>query len=82
MLCSSTRLEDVPAADTFCVDDVLAVKAAAASGGVVVDISFEVKFLKSSFLKYVIESNTNSEMTKWLQAYFAHLKKVNSLFCM
>ena len=29
-----------------------------------VTVSFEVKFIKSTFLRYMIESNTVSEMTK------------------
>jgi hypothetical protein len=27
-------------------------------------------------MKYVIESSTNREMNKWLDAYFNHIKKV------
>lgn len=39
----------------------------------------EVKFLKYSMFKFMIESNTNSEMTKWLEALFAKMKTVRSL---
>ena len=92
---SSTRLEDVPAADTFTVEDVVTVRRPDAheilrgegegegegdgEGGahsdrcIVVEISFEVRFIKSTFLKYMIETNTISEMTKWLQAWVAHI---------
>eukprot|EP01031_Cornospumella_fuschlensis_P032380 gene32380-39157_t len=76
LLSSSTRLEDVPAADTFSVDDTLEVTAAGDS--VVVTITFQVTFLKSTFLRGMIESPTNSEMKKWLTAFFEHLKAVCS----
>jgi hypothetical protein len=73
---SSTRLEDVPAADTFSVDDIVAVRAIE-GGKVEVEICFQVTFIKSTILKYMIESNTNSEMTKWLQKFFKQgLEKV------
>lgn len=82
---SSTRLEDVPAADTFTVEDVVTVrkpKAEEVGGDVdtqsVVEISFEVRFIKGTFLKYMIESNTNTEMRKWLEKFFAHTKGIVS----
>ena len=40
-----------------------------------VDISFEVKFIKSTWLRSMIESNTVSEMNKWEADFFAHLKQ-------
>ena len=80
---SSTRLEDVPAADTFTVEDVVTVrkpKPDECSGDVnahsVVEISFEVRFIKSTFLKYMIESNTNTEMKKWLEKFFDHVRGI------
>ncbi|RYH10239.1 DUF4782 domain-containing protein, partial [archaeon] len=76
LLSSSTRLEDVPAADTFSVDDTLEVTASGDS--VVVSISFQVTFLKSTFLRAMIEGPTNSEMKKWLNSFFEHLKAVCS----
>lgn len=44
-----------------------------------VSVSFEVKFLQSTMFRYVIESGTNGEMIKWLDAFFAFLKKVVTL---
>ena len=41
-----------------------------------VEIFMEVKFLKYTFIKGMIESSTNSEMTKWLEALFAKMKMV------
>jgi hypothetical protein len=76
VVCSSTWLEDVPAAKSFSVDDVLVV---ASDGSCVrVSISFEVKFIQATMFKYVIESSVNSEMSKWLEAFFAHLKSVSA----
>jgi hypothetical protein len=43
-------------------------------GRVAVEITFEVKFIKPTMFKYVIESNTNTEMTKWLEAFHFALK--------
>ena len=40
------------------------------------EITFEVKFIKSTYMKYIIDRSTNFEMNKWLEAFFAHLKKV------
>jgi hypothetical protein len=31
-------------------------------------------------MKYIIERSTNSEMTKWLEAFFQHLKKTCEAF--
>lgn len=76
LLWSSTRLEDVPAADAFSVDDLLAVQALG-ENQVSVEISFQVTFLKSTYMKYIIESSTNAEMKKWLEVFFQHLKKVS-----
>lgn len=41
-----------------------------------VEITFQVTFIKSTYMKYIIDRSTNFEMTKWLEAFFAHLKKV------
>ncbi len=64
----------MPAADTFSVEDVLIVKSIG-EDKINIDITFEVKFIKSTMFKYVIESNTNSEMTKWLEAFYHRLVK-------
>jgi len=67
----------VPAADTFSVEDVLIIKSIGEEK-INIDITFEVKFIKSTMFKYVIESNTNSEMTKWLEAFYHRLVKCSS----
>lgn len=78
LLSSSTRLEDVPAADCFSVDDTLEVQAKG-DNEVSVTISFQVTFIKSTMMKTFIEGPTNTEMKKWMAAFFEHLKKVCSL---
>lgn len=80
IVASSTRLEDVPAADTFSVEDVIAVKSIENGTKVEVEISFQVQFIKSTYLKYMIERSTNSEMAKWLEAFFSNLKKLSAQF--
>lgn len=78
VICSSTRLEDVPAADTFSVDDMLSVEAA--DDGVRVQITFEVKFLKTTMFRYLIDKSTTSEMTKWLEVFFVHMDRCVDVF--
>ncbi len=68
----------MPAADTFSVEDVLIIKSIGEEK-INIDITFEVKFIKSTMFKYVIESNTNSEMTKWLEAFYHRLVKCSSM---
>ena len=78
VVCSSTRLEDVPAADTFSVEDMVSVQRVHGPAGedmVQVEITFEVYFLKTTIFKYLIERNTQSEMQKWLEAFFAHMQR-------
>jgi hypothetical protein len=41
-----------------------------------ITITFCVQFVKSTMMKYFIESNTTPEVQKWQEAYFKHLKKV------
>jgi len=78
ILCSSTRLEDVPYADSFSVDDTLIVKASG-DDSVTIEISFQVQFLKNTMMKYFIEKSTNGEMAKWLEVFASHLKKITEL---
>ena len=78
VVCSSTRLEDVPAADTFSVEDMISVQQVLTATGeeaVQVEITFEVFFLKTTMFRYLIERNTQSEMLKWLEVFFAHVQK-------
>lgn len=75
VLNSSTRLEDVPSADCFSVDDVLIVHADG-SQQVVVSISFEVAFVKSTMMRTFIEGPTEREMKKWLEVFFQHMQDV------
>ena len=78
VLLSSTRLEDVPMASSFTVEDMMTVKALD-NNRVLVEISFEVKFIKNlnSFFRYTIDSSTTPEMSKWLQAFYLNNFKAN-----
>jgi hypothetical protein len=78
IVCSSTHLEDVPAADCFSVEDVISVKKAYKEGEnpkIDVQISFEVKFVKSTMMKYFIESNTETQVTKEKHRFYDYLLK-------
>ena len=79
--------QDVPAADTFSVEDVLVVSklpqaGAGANGDALskIEIYFEVKFHKSTFIRWVIDSNTTTEMTKWLTAFQIHITKMSATY--
>jgi hypothetical protein len=74
ILQTSTRLDDVPMADSFSVEEAVVVRAVAGSDEVVVESYLEVKFIKYTMLKSLIESNTHSEVSKWLVDYFAAWK--------
>ena len=41
------------------------------------EITFQVTFMKSTYMKFIIERSTNVEMIKWLEVFFAHLKAVS-----
>jgi hypothetical protein len=74
IVCSSTRLEDVPAADTFSVEDMLSVRRVD-DGHVRVEITFEIKFLKTTIFRFLIEKSTTPEMTKWLELFFEYAQQ-------
>jgi hypothetical protein len=40
-----------------------------------VKIFFEVRFVKSTFIRWMIESSTSTQMHKWLHAFHQHLTK-------
>lgn len=79
VLYSCTRLEDVPSAHCFSVDDVVVVKNISTSNipKIEVDISFQVTFIRSTMMKYIIESSTNAEMIKWLDVFSKNNFKKN-----
>ena len=70
---SSTRCEDIPAGNTFSVEEAVVVRTLGANR-VAVDMSFEVKFLLRTILKMAIESNTNTDMRRWVKAFFDRTK--------
>lgn len=75
ILQTSTRLDDVPMADSFSVEEAVIVRPVGEADSMVnVEIYLEVKFIKYTMLKSLIESNTNGEVTKWLNEYLAAWK--------
>jgi hypothetical protein len=65
--------------DTFSVEDMLSIRSVG-QNKIAVEISFEVKFIKSTWFKIMIESNTNSEMTKWVGQFFKTMKENVDIF--
>eukprot|EP01038_Epipyxis_sp_PR26KG_P007128 gene7128-9727_t len=74
ILYSSTRLADVPSADTFTVDEVYVFEAIPNEKKVKVELSCQVNFVKSTFMKSMIESSATAETKKWLVNYFESMK--------
>lgn len=68
VLSTSTRLEDIPNGDCFCVDDVFIVRATDAKQ-CTVEIRLELNFFKSTMWRKIIESTTITETSKWLKDY-------------
>lgn len=40
---------------------------------------FQVKFVRSTMLRMVIEGNTKSDMTKWLKDYYSDIERVGPI---
>jgi hypothetical protein len=70
---SSTRCEDIPAGNTFSVEDSVILRNIGFNR-VAVDMSFECKFIARTILKLAIESNTASDMRRWVRGFFDRLK--------
>ena len=68
ILLSTTKLKDVPGADTFSVDESMTIRPIGAHS-VSLQVSWELQWLRETFFKSLIESNTNNEMKKWQTAY-------------
>ena len=68
-------MEDVPAADTFTVEDCVSVKSTGPKE-VTVEANFDIKWLKSTFFRRVIEGGTLPDVTKWLEAYLIKMRDV------
>jgi len=75
VLASSTRLEDVPLADCFSVEDVLVLRSSKEGKQVTASLTFEVRFLKTVLVKAFIEASTNPEMKKWLKVFIEETRQ-------
>lgn len=73
---SSTKLKDVTGAETFTVDEIMTVRSIGVDS-VSLQISWELHWLRESFFKSLIESNTNNEMQKWHDAYLTTMLEVH-----
>lgn len=62
---SSTIVEDVPMTDCFVVDDRLWVCKDTENGGCVVNANFQIRFVKTTMFRRIIENATRSEFEKW-----------------
>jgi hypothetical protein len=88
LICSSTRMEDIPAADTFTVEDCISVTLppspscdlpqVKASGPreVTVEATFDINWIKSTFFRRMIEGGTIPDVTKWLEAFLVKMISV------
>jgi hypothetical protein len=71
---TTTKLDDVPFADVFTVDDCFIVRAAGPHQ-VSVEASMEVKYVKSSMMKTFIDGSTNKEVVAWCKDFLVELRK-------
>ena len=62
---SSTIVEDVPMTDCFVVDDRLWVCKDTENGGCFVKANFQIRFVKTTMFRRIIENATRSEFEKW-----------------
>jgi hypothetical protein len=44
--------------------------------GIVVEVTFEVKFIQSTMFRYFIESSTTVEVQKWFDDFFLYVKRI------
>ena len=71
---TSTKLDDVPFATVFVVDDCISVKAVDGNH-VSLTHTMEVKFVQSTMMKGFIEQSTNKEVVAWCKDYLAALRQ-------
>ena len=65
---SSTIVEDVPMTDCFVVDDRLWVQQNE-TGGCTVRVTFQIRFVKTTMFRRIIENATRSEFEKWWRLF-------------
>jgi hypothetical protein len=68
-------MEDVPGATTFTVEDMVAVRSLSHEK-ISIEINFEVRFIKSTMFRFMIESSTDLEMQKYFTNFYAHVKRI------
>jgi len=71
---TTTKLDDVPFADVFTVDDCFIIKTVGPNQ-VSIEATMEVKYVKSTMMKTFIDGSTNKEVVAWCRNYLVALRK-------
>eukprot|EP00804_Cyclotella_cryptica_P023991 CCRYP_010081-RA/>CCRYP_010081-RA protein AED:0.28 eAED:0.28 QI:381/1/1/1/1/1/2/66/585 len=66
---SSTIVEDVPMTDCFVVDDRLWVRKDSETNGCVVNVTFQIRFVKTTMFRRIIQNATRLEFLKWWKQF-------------
>eukprot|EP00804_Cyclotella_cryptica_P007091 CCRYP_014538-RC/>CCRYP_014538-RC protein AED:0.09 eAED:0.09 QI:153/1/1/1/1/1/6/63/495 len=69
-----TRIKGVPSADTFFVEDMWTIEKCE-DAGIILNVKYRITFLKSTFLKSMIESRIRSETLEWYDRYASFLRE-------
>ena len=80
---TNTKVNDVPLTDCFVVDDQILIEPSSSSSSlennkncVTINAYFQVRFIKSTIWKRIIETTTNNEFSKFFMAYANMLQDV------
>ncbi len=65
---TSSRVHDVPLTDCFYLDDRLLVQSTE-DGGIILTSRFEIRFIKSTMFRRIIERTTKDEFLKWADRF-------------
>lgn len=66
---SSTIVEDVPMTDCFVVDDRLWVCTDSETNGCVISVAFQIRFVKTTLFRRIIQNATRLEFLKWWKQF-------------
>lgn len=66
---SSTIVEDVPMTDCFVVDDRLWVCTDSETNGCVINVAFQIRFVKTTLFRRIIQNATRLEFLKWWKQF-------------
>ena len=74
---NSTKIEGVPKADCFVVEDRW-IFTKVSETQISFSVSFRMNFIKSTMFKSIIQKNTRSETKSWLRGYASYVQEVLS----